>query len=154
MEVRLPSVKSNTKYKCQNCGAIEDLSSQGNLLGNLHPCKACGSAEHWRQILVVLVCDFCATTQNVSWSFPCAPFTVVFLPGGEQRYDDDWAACDRCKQFILEDNREALVARALLMDRDKRNPLATALIRMVHNGFLNHRTGPPVPYEEDEHAGD
>lgn len=144
-----PSVETNTKYECEGCGAIADLGSADNMLGNMHACDVCGSRE-WRQLRIVRACDFCGTTQNVSWEFECGRFTIAFIPGGTQTYDDPWAACDVCKKFVENGEREALVARAMKTMPSRRYPARVALTRMVHNGFFDNRTGDAVPFHEED----
>jgi hypothetical protein len=143
-----PSVRSNTKYECEGCGAIADLSSADNLVGNIRACDVCGS-RRWKQLRITRVCDFCGTGQNLSLEFPCEPFTVAFIPGGTQTFDSDWCACEVCAKFIEANDREGLIARGMLMNPSHRYPARLALTRMIHNGFFDHRAGDPVPIEED-----
>lgn len=149
-EVTLPpSVRDNTKFECMKCGTIADLSTETNLTGNTRPCPNCGVTQ-WSHLRITTVCDFCATTQNVRWDFPCAPFKVPIAPGEPfQAFAGAWAACDVCKVFIERDDREALVVRAIVKDPTKARPLRQLVVRQAHQGFFNNRAGDPVLYEEE-----
>lgn len=146
----MPGVLSNTKYKCVGCGTIADFTD-----GDLTPCSNCG-AFHWEQITIVTVCDFCAST-DVRWTFPAASFEMSgpITPGPHQMSADDWAACNTCKDLILLGDRGSLTARAMNQNSAVRKipadmrPLMRAEIRRAHDRFFAHRTGDPVPHEQE-----
>jgi hypothetical protein len=119
------------------------------MFSNAGPCPNCGGRD-FKQLRITIACDFCSTTQNVSWKFPCDDFSITFALGLKpQNFTGPWAACDVCKQFIEQDDRPGLAARALKLDPDKRNPLGLTGVLNAHGGFFDHRAGDPVPFEED-----
>lgn len=121
----MPSVATNTKYRCGGCGAIADLGDEPRAC-------ACGSKE-WHQITVEHCCDFCSAP-GARWSFPC------------QDFDDNegpWAACDECKDLMVAGRRLPLWRRAVEHEL-RMNPGQTGVLRAVktaHDGFFAHRIG-------------
>lgn len=148
----MPSVKDNTKVRCKGCGTVLDFAGEKFMFSNAGPCPNCGGRD-FKQLRITISCDFCATTHNVSWKFPCGDFQLPIAIGlPPQDFTGPWAACDVCKGFIEREDQPGLAARALMLDPDKRNPLGLAGVTTAHSGFFDHRTGDPVPFEEDEHA--
>lgn len=143
-----PSVLTNTKYRCERCGAIEDFEDRAPT-----PCRNCGEFE-WGQIVVVLVCDFCGdNVEDGWWSYPCQSFAVPEPPGyrgPKQMSDGDWCACAVCHRLITAGKVKKLSTRAA-KHTCRRNPEMAPFLDGViqfnlelHRLFLKNRTGPPV----------
>lgn len=145
----MPSVRDNTQFECTHCHTIVDFAGD-TPLGNLRPCPNCGQMK-WDQLRITSVCDFCATTQNVSWEFPCEDFRLPVAPGlPDQGFKGAWGACDECKVLVEARDIRGLLARAILMDPDKDNRLAHVTVIAAHTAFFAHRTGDPVAFREKE----
>lgn len=140
----MPSVRDNTKYRCDGCGTIVDVASFP-----APPCPNCGHA-HFTQIRVTTVCDFCSGTENVRWVFPCQDFSDPAIPGHSSI--GDWAACDDCKPLIEAEDWNAVGDRWLARDPDARalpDRLARFAMRELHTRFATHRTGDPYLADDD-----
>lgn len=59
----------------------------------------------------ILVCDFCLTS-HPTWDFPANEMPGILKSGDILISTGDWAACDECKELIVADDYEGLVARA------------------------------------------
>lgn len=147
----MPSVASNTKFRCGGCQGIFDFQ-----LGVLGPgaCPNCGAYE-WHQITIVSVCDFCGEPE-VHWRFPCRAFEMPSpAPGPVRLSGDDWAACDPCKELIEADDLKALSRRAVDLaikrkPRLKRGRVEIeAVTRRLHRDFAANRTGPAIRLSEE-----
>lgn len=149
----MPSVASNTKFRCLGCGAVLDFP--GGVVG-ITDCPNCGKGE-FEQIVVQVVCDFCATP-NPSWEYPAGPFvapTPSFPTPVDYASADSWGACDKCHALIEADDIKGLVDRAMehhpqvtLLPK-KMRPLLRDDIERFHRRFLAKRTGPARPIQED-----
>lgn len=111
-----------------------------------------------------VVCDFCLTP-DPTWRFPAAPMSLhghAFVGLS----DDDFAACDECKEMIVASKIGPLVERCVALHR-ARYPEGTpgslpgmgmGVVRQpalpIHRQqmrknilrFLDARKGPPVPF--------
>jgi rubredoxin len=140
----VPSVRDNTKYRCDGCKTIVDIPRFP-----APPCPNCGGVD-FTSIRVTLVCDFCSGTENVRWVFPCRDFSNPSVPNHTSI--GDWAACDECKPLIEAANLNGLATRWLARDPDAKGlpePMARALIFALHQQFVENRTGPPYLADDD-----
>lgn len=146
-----PSIRSNTKYECQGCRAIQEIPDP------YHPpaCLSCGGRE-WGHLAIVAVCDFCSANINGrSWTYPCRSFRQPMPPGyvgPTAMSEGDWCACDVCHALIEAKKMRKLAKRAAKASLAI-TPAPVPLDEIVnaiagsHRAFLNNVTGPPV--EED-----
>lgn len=58
------------------------------------------------------LCDFCMD-DNVEWGFACTDEEVDLYSEIAQKSDDDWAACDTCKELIVADRWLELAERSV-----------------------------------------
>lgn len=153
-----PGVESNTAHRCERCGAIVDLEDV--TIAN-EGCPVCGHG-HFIQIAVIPCCDFCSANLGADyWTYPCSDFMYPIITLGADLPDGgskgNWACCAECHEIFgddpetSDDARRAGIARAIDLDQ-KREPgnyhLAYALIKAIHTGFHQHRTG--IPWKGDD----
>ncbi|WP_028058276.1 hypothetical protein [Candidatus Solirubrobacter pratensis] len=102
-----------------------------------------------------IVCDFCLAP-DPTWGYPAAEMEIVGQhPGGVNRSDDDWSACEECHALIEAHNVGGLVERMATFQpvHVPPNPVLgiyyapLPLRRRVHRRnvlrFMDARKGPP-----------
>lgn len=137
----MPSVRDNTKYRCkgEGCGTIFDSEASGSALS----CPNCGGMN-LAHLRITAVCDFCSTTENVRWAFPCAPWRDLT---GAMMDLGPWAACDECKELVEARDREGLLRRWTEHDPDWQEgkwsmpPLEIMRgVNAIHQRYFDNRT--------------
>lgn len=103
-----------------------------------------------------IICDFCSN-KNPTWDYPASDFEYKpdnFSSVGEGSRGN-WAACETCHRMIERGDYRALavhsakrLAKEKLGGMDYR-PLVKGLASR-HQGFKDHRTGPPRLLSEEE----
>jgi hypothetical protein len=101
----------------------------------------------------VPVCDFCLSP-DVVWEFPCAPLQLVGHPLF-QWSDDEWAACDGCKELVEAGRIGPLMERMLKGQQATENarypmkpiPIWRRETRENVRRFMDSRLGPARPYQ-------
>lgn len=150
----MPSVSSNTIYKCGHCGSIFDFD--GALERTQQPCPNCPTLPiHWGTVPVQIVCDFCSTPAEEKdlWTYYCPDFRYPYVVVGmvSEGSQGNWAACDACHDLIEANDQRALTVRSMDME-EKRDPSTSphravlfALGNAIHKGFFaNKYDKPPV----------
>ena len=154
----MPSIESNTIYRCKGCRTIYDFEGSTPFI---KPCERCGVLSY-EQLVVQVVCDFCSRAQEegeVFWTYPCANFIYPVSPptdvpsGGSM---GGWAACDACHELIEALDLDTLARRSVDADlhrhphmNDRRQELLSATTRM-QLAFMRHRIGEPRKENLDE----
>lgn len=103
-----------------------------------------------------IICDFCCSRKDPAiWKYPARTFTIVHkIPGMtvNNTSHDNWAACDPCRELIMNNLRAGLVQRSLKMffANEGVNVLdvsenIVSIIRQsiqeLQDGFFNNRLG-------------
>jgi hypothetical protein len=76
-----------------------------------------------------MICDFCSWPR-VAWTFTIAPgremYTVIEHGEKEHHMDEDglWAACDDCKNFIMEEDWQGMLERSVRNANALRTPMS------------------------------
>jgi hypothetical protein len=76
------------------------------------------------------------------------------MPDGFQKrhvMEGDWAACQTCHELIQDGNIDAVTDRCIRRYYEIFGPefaLPSLSFSAMHHGFINHRTGEPVPVKE------
>jgi hypothetical protein len=115
------------------------------------------------------MCDFCLG-RPVKWGFPVQKVTLRIDTGVSGVTDDDWAACDPCKQNIEAQNWAAVLRRSIKVQmsylaEEHDIPVTNVIIpagdkrrieRLIKDRwaqFREVRDGPPYPAAEHRQMG-
>jgi hypothetical protein len=103
------------------------------------------------------ICDLCAADDPIM-AFPASGFLVTLVTDEgtyTQDYNNDgWAACAWCSPLVEAGDLERLIQRYLVIHctilelPSDAQQFVRGLIRLQHEQFLKHRTGPGVPLTE------
>ena len=154
----MPSIESNTIYRCTRCGAIYNFEDATQF----KPCEHCGLLSY-EQLVVQAVCDFCSKNldlekNEVFWSYPCEDFIypVQFSDCPEGASKGEWTACATCHELIDDGDLTALAQRSVDTDLQRhphikghRKELISITLQ-IHHSFMQHRTGAPRKDNPDE----
>lgn len=99
-------------------------------------------------------CDFCLSA-DVKWEFPATTMPIVGHPLiGESQ--DEWAACDGCRELVDAHKLGALVERCIAGHKAAERPAFVKIkpmpiwrreLRENLLRFMDARTGPARPYQ-------
>lgn len=156
----MPTVRSNTIYRCQGCGAVYDFQEWTSYV----PCTECGQLAY-EAIPVQVVCDFCSRNRErgeVFWTYPCDDFEYPVQLAGQpsEGSKGPWAACDTCHDLIEDGDLHALAGRSverglqLHPEMEGKRDELIAITLPTHKAFMRHRTGEAIRENYDQKETD
>lgn len=145
----MPSIESNTVFRCTHCGAVYNFENATLF----KPCEHCDRLSY-EQLVIQTVCDFCSKNLEkgeVLWSYSCKNFIYPrqfsHLPTGGSK--GEWAACATCHGLIDDDDLTTLAQRSVDINLQRypdmmghRQELISITLQM-HSSFMQHRIGEP-----------
>lgn len=92
------------------------------------------------------VCDFCGS-KHPRYTYPCRTFEVTGVPADlGMGMIGNWAACTVCHLLIEHDRWESLARRSADTAPAELWPTIHASVRILHQMFREHRTGPAIDH--------